>query len=349
MISLLAAACTYVFSAYATGLEKDAPVEFLFAAKGSDRDYESMFLLDGSVEDFCKGIEKAGIPRGRAVDASGCILWPAGCTLRLEPDMSEYVASSMPSGYSLSEIIYTGGARDPKGYLMPDSTNAHCSVFALYSLSHSPVVFNGVYPQGDVYGAHTARKTLRKGEKVTFRLSWDGKTKPTPVKLAFTPGNAKETLLGLKDLSATKSELDVFATFSPEMTLREAKAVANSLSAIDSKAIKINGADKDGLFYRAFLPLVKWTDRTERLLQPFELTISNSVDRLVFIAEDWSGESLDPKLTEKTISFEEALRHPEVKTCFIYASPDEKLSRIYQAKKRLSGTKVVNWYVFEKN
>lgn len=349
MIALLAAACTYVFSAYATGLEKDAPVEFLFASKNSDRDYESMFLIEESVEDFCKGIEKAGLPKGSAVDLPKCILWPTGCTLTIEPSISEFIETHMPEGYSMSDIIYTGGARDEKGALMPESMNAHCGIFALYSLSHSPIVFNGIFPQGDVYGAHSAKKALKKGEKVTFRLTWDGKTKPKNVTVNFKPGNSQSELLKLKAISSENREINVKATFSPDMSFKEARAISSALSAIDSKSVKINGVDADGLFYRAFLPLVKWTDRAERLLQPFELTITNGVEELVYIAEDWSGESLNPKLTPKTISFEDAKKYPKVTSCFIYTKSEEKLSTIYQAKKKLSGTKVQNWYVFEKN
>ena len=59
--ALIAAACTCTFSATATGLEKGAPVEFFFAAQDSDNAYETMFLVDDSIDDFCRKIEAAGI------------------------------------------------------------------------------------------------------------------------------------------------------------------------------------------------------------------------------------------------------------------------------------------------
>ena len=52
--ALIAAACTCTFSATATGLEKGAPVEFLFAAQDSDNAYETMFLVDDSIDEFCR-------------------------------------------------------------------------------------------------------------------------------------------------------------------------------------------------------------------------------------------------------------------------------------------------------
>lgn len=46
-------AATLTFTATATGVEKGAPVEFVFAGKGTDRDYETMFILDDPIDVFC--------------------------------------------------------------------------------------------------------------------------------------------------------------------------------------------------------------------------------------------------------------------------------------------------------
>ena len=48
LCSLIAAALT--FTATATGVEKGTAVEFFFAGKNTDRDYETMFLLDESID-----------------------------------------------------------------------------------------------------------------------------------------------------------------------------------------------------------------------------------------------------------------------------------------------------------
>ena len=122
-----------------------------------------------------------------------------------------------------------------------------------------------------------------------------------------------------------------------------ARAAAKALATLDSKQVKINGCDT--IFYRSFLPLVKWLDRKERLTQPFELTLGNP-DKLVFIEEDWSGPGDDPVLTPKEIPFADAAKHDRTDTCFIYAWDDAKVSRILDAMSKLTGAHIRNWYVY---
>ena len=109
--SLIAA--SFTFTATATGVAKGTPVEFMFAGAESDRDYETMFLIDAPIDEFCHGLEKAGVPRGEAQDIESCKLWPVGCPLTLEPSLDEFVERKpLPGGPSNPAIIYTGGARD---------------------------------------------------------------------------------------------------------------------------------------------------------------------------------------------------------------------------------------------
>ena len=65
-----------------------------------------------------------------------------------------------------------------------------------------------------------------------------------------------------------------------------------------------------------------------------------------YIDEDWTVEGTDPKLTPTEISFSEAFKKQQTDTCFIFALPDTKLSRIYSAMRKLQGSNVRNWYVF---
>ena len=102
-------------------------------------------------------------------------------------------------------------------------------------------------------------------------------------------------------------------------------------------------------FYRAFLPLEKWSDRNERLVQPFELTVTNDIDRLVYIEQDWSGDELDPRLTPRDIDFTKAEYFSAIHTCFIYASRSQKLKRLYEAMRKLKSTRIDSWYVFPTN
>ena len=339
LVSLLAAAFT--FTATATGVEKGTPVEFVFAGKNTDRDYESMFLLDQSVADFCRAAEKAGLPLGKPVDAARCRLWPVGCRIRISPDIHAFVEGKMPEGLPAEDPIYTGGTRGPDG--VPEAlTNMPASVFSIYSLAQSPIVHNGIYNQGAVYGSFTAKDKLNKGDRLSFTLTWDESSMPRPLHLTVKPGNAADLIRQLKSESA-KGDLDVLISFDGDLTVREARAAANALSTIDSKQVKINGCDN--IFYRSFVPMVKWLDRKERLTQPFELTLGNP-DKFVFIEEDWSGPGDDPVLTPKEIPFSDAATHDRTDTCFIYATDDTKVSRILESMAKLKGTQILNWYVF---
>ena len=340
MVSAILAA-SLSFTATATGVEKGTPVEFIFAGRNTDRDYESMFLLEDSVDEFCTKMERAGLPRGRPTDPTACRLWPAGCRLKFEPSLSSFIDGKMPEGLAVSDPIYTGGTRLVGG-ACDAGTSMPASVFSVYSLSQSPIVYNGIYDQGSVYGSFTAGRTLKKGERVSFTVSWNAETLPRSVHLTIRPGNSAAVLRRLKDESA-KGELDVLIGFDETLSIDEATAAANALALIDSSRVKINGFTN--IFYRAFLPLVKWLDRKERLSQPFELTLGDP-DKLVFVEEDWTIEGVDPKLTPREIPFEMAKEHPKTDTCFIFAEPKTSLSRVLRAKEKLREANIKNWYVF---
>ena len=341
MIATILAA-TLTFTATATGVEKGAPVEFVFAGRGTDRDYETMFILDDPVDVFCAKLEKAGVPRGRPTDEKACVLWPVGCTLTFEPALSTYVSGKMPEGYSDSAPIYTGGTRLMDGSVEA-STNAPLSAFSIYTLAQSPIVYNGIYKQGDVYNAFTARETLEKGRRYQFTVSTDPASMPRHLHLTAKPGSGIELIKTLKNASE-KSEIDVLLGFDDALSLKEAAAIAAAANAVDSSRIKLNGVTN--VFYRSFLPLVKWRDRKERLLQPFELTLGEP-DKLVFIEEDWMVDGPDPKLTPREIKFADAIRYHKTTTCLIYATPDTTVGRLMESVKKLKGSAVTTWYVFQ--
>ena len=340
--SLLAA--TLTFTATATGVEKGTTIEFVFAGKNSDRDYESMFLLDEPIDSFCRRLEEAGIPRGRPVDQSSCRLWPVGCALTFSPSVSTFVNGSLPDGYS-PVPVYTGGTRCSDG-TCEASDEMPAALFSTYTLAQAPIVFNCILEQGVVYGRLTAAQTLEKGRRFTFTMTGDPQTLPKHLDLTVQKGNGAEILKRLRDESAA-GEIDACIGFDENLSVREATAVAQALATIDSTRVKINGARN--VFYRAFLPLVKWLDRKERLQQPFELTLlPGGSQKLVFIDEDWSVEGDDPKLSLREIPLNEARRHTKTDTCFIFADSQEKVSRIVQAMSSLKDTQVKNWYVFER-
>lgn len=326
------------FTASATGIGVTEPVEFIFAGKGSDRDYETLFSLDCGVDAFAAAMEKAGIPLGQPIDAARCRLWPVGVSLKLTPALSTVLTNLDNSAHA---IVYTGGRRLEKG--MPDAaTNMPLAVFATYDLPQALLQFNGSFNQGDVYGRYLPARKFEKGEKVTFTLSWSG-TPCKHVTLPVKPGSISEGLKSLREQSSD-SQIDVLADFDPSLTVEEAAAAATALSFVDSVNVKINGRPEGRFFYRAFLPLEKWRDRKERLLQPFELTLGET-NRLVVIDEDWNVPGDDPKLTEKTISIAEAANYPKINTCFIYARASDRLEKLYASIREMPKF-IVNWYVY---
>lgn len=343
MIAAILAA-SLSFTATATGVGKGTPVEFAFAGKGSDRDYETMFLLEEPVATLCRRLERAGIPCGKATDLEHCVLWPVGCELSFFPPLTNFIASTLPESLAESPPVYTGGSRNEKGTPVAND-EMPLAFFSYYTLSQSPIVFSELYNQGDVYGAHIAAVEMKKGQKVVFTVSWNEKTLPRHMDVDVSTTNAASVLSTLLSEAKT-SELDVTVTLDPSMTVSDAVTAATALSKLDSRRIKLNGFKDGNLFYKAFLPDESWTNRIARLVQPFELTIDGDNDRLVFITEDWNVEGLDPKLTMHEIPFSEASQHPKTDTCFIYARSDTHLSRILSAKQRLKGARIRNWYVF---
>jgi len=345
LFSILIAVTSFSFDVTATGVEKGTPLEFLFAGRNTDRDYETMFILDESIESFCRRLEDAGIPRGRPTDVQSCRFWPVGCAVTLKPSLQMFVKTDLPDGLELGPIIYTGGVRDAKGNPVAE-TNMPSAAFCLYTLSQSPLLFNGSYEQSVVYGHHTAAQTLKKGEKVRFTLECANARLPNRMSVRFRSGRVQEVFREIRAV-AEKGETDLRVEFDDDMSVEESIVVAQALSVLDSQKLKVNGCPDDGFFYRAFLPLVKWKDRKERLVQPFEVVFSDSGEKLTVIDEDWSGEGTDPKLTPREISFEQSKKtdYAKIDTCFIFARKNEKLARLREIRKRLPQT-VLNYYVF---
>ena len=129
------------------------------------------------------------------------------------------------------------------------------------------------------------------------------------------------------------------------MTLSEAIQASGALKLIDSSKIKINGVKEGQIFYKAFLPLVKWRDRKERLAQPPEVHFKEDGKFIITeITEDWSDENAtDPKLIVKDYSFdnlEDAVKlaaklSDKTSTIFFYAQGDIKLESLFAFRKKL--------------
>ena len=80
-------------------------------------------------------------------------------------------------------------------------------------------------------------------------------------------------------------------------------------------------------------------------MQPFELHLSSGNPCLLFIEEDWTVEGMDPRLTEREISFANAAKYPKTDTCLIYAKKDSTLGEVVKFLPKLPET-VHTHYVY---
>lgn len=342
---------TVSFTARYSGCGVDAPLEFLFAARGSDHDYETLFLTDAGADEIAAAFGKAGFPSGGPIDRSSCRFWPTGAQIALSPDFSTLVKDSAGA---TPKMLYTGGERAADGALAA-ATNGTMPVFALYDMPASIVQFDDALEQSANYGRFHPARSFEKDGTMTFTFSLAKADLHKRIEVAFEPGRAAEALKTLREAAADGRELDAMCVFSPRLQVEEAAGVAAALAMLDSPKVKINGAREGELFFRAYLPLEKWRDRKERLAQPPEVRLGrDGAASVTEIIEDWSEPgSLDPKLTsveKKYATFEEAAKAAaalaqRTSSILVYVAPGEKLETIYRFK-RLAGEGIANWYVF---
>lgn len=340
------------FAAVSTDCGMDVQLEFLLVGPDSDRDYESMFVTEAPVAEIAAAFAKAGIPVGRPYDMPGCRLWPVGVSLKMEPALLSLVREMR--GDTTPPVIYTGGSRGPDG--IPEAgTNMPAAVFAMYNCGQSLILLDDSLEQSPTYGRFQPAVKIPKGEKRTFTFTWSGTNDFAAVDMKLAPGKLAEAVALLKEKSKDV-EIDVLSDFSPELTLAEAGEMATALSMVDSARVKINGVKKGQFFYRAFLPLEKWRDRSERLAQPPEVHFLPDGSFIVNeILEDWSDEeSLDPKLTVKEHRFATAGEAAafassivgKTFTMLLFAPSATRLERLFDFREKVKGD-VLNWYVFK--
>ena len=305
------------FTAVSTDCGVDAPIEFLFAGPGSDHDYESMFLTEDDPGKIADAFAKAGMPLGKPVSQALCRFWPIGTKVTMEPDLWSMVRDMRNE--RRRSVVWTGGAREGDGRPVA-ATNMPLAVFALYNCPQSLMQFDDALDQSSTYGRFQPAVKIPKGERRKFTFRWGAET------------------------NGGKHELT--PDFPSGMTVAEAIKLATALESLDSPETKVNGFKDGQFFYRAFLPLEKWRDRKERLMQPYEVRFRDGKPYLTVIDEDWSNpDSTDPKLTPKEVSFDSVSKDFKIDTCLIFANKSMKLSEVYAAAKLLPKS-VVNWYVF---
>ncbi len=367
-VAVDAAARSVRFLVEATGLDKADPAEFFAIGPLSDRAYESLFVTVPSPAAIAEAIERVGVPRGVPPDIAGARLWPCGEKITLTAksvstngqnlafaDLLNDTAAKEEGAILHAPFLYTGGTRDASGAVVA-ATNIPCAVFALYSHSPSLFLLNGQFEQSSVYGRFRAKIGCAAGDLFELTLRWDGRTTVLRRDMVFTVSNMKDNLAALRAESAGR-DLFVIPSCGEGTTVDEAASIAQALSLLDGKGLKVGGAASGRFFFRAFLPDPAWRERPGRIFQPFEvLMAADGKKKFVFIEEDWSCEGLDPVLKPHDTPFTEWSELPKliaqtgekgskINVLFIFApkaTPVSTLTPIIPAV----GSRITTFYVF---
>ncbi len=352
-LSVDTASRTVTFTATATGCATTSPLEFLFVGPNSDRDYEALFVTDAALKDIVGAFAKVGLPLGHPISAKACVLRALGEEVTLTPACAALVKDVKGTEKGFPPIIYTGGTRSPEGALLAD-TEMPATLFALYDCGQSPLQFNAVLDQSQNYGRFLPAKNFPKGERHTFTLTWNGEKSVKEKTLALTPATAAHELVQFSKEAGT-SEWNVLATLDKSFTLKQAIGIAKALDSIDSAHIKVNGFKEGEFYFRTYLPLAAWRDRSARLAQPPEIHFKAKGLTVSHIVEDWSDtNATEPKLNVVDKDFdsvESAAQYAaslvgKTQTMLLYAAPTETLGRLYDFRRAVKGD-VLNWYIFE--
>ena len=356
------------FLVEATGLDKADPAEFFAIGPLSDRAYESLFVTVPSPAAIVSALERVGVPRGVPPDITGARLWPCGekLTLTAKPvstngqtlafaDLLNDVSEKEEGAILHAPFLYTGGVRDASGVVVA-ATNIPCAVFALYSHSPSLLLLDGQFDQSSVYGRFRAKIGCAAGDLFELTLRWDGRTTVLRRDVVFTVSNMKDKLAALRAEAAGR-DLFVIPSCGEGTTVDEAASIAQALSLLDGKGLKVGGAASGRFFYRAFLPNPAWRERPGRIFQPFEVHVAaDGKKKFIFIEEDWSGEGLDPVLKPHETPFAEwselskliaqtGEQGAKINVLFIFApkaTPVSTLTPIIPAV----GSRITTFYVF---
>ena len=355
----------------ATGLGPADTAEFFAIGPLSDRAYESLFVTVASPAAIADAIERAGVPRGEPPDIAGARLWPCGekLTLTARPvatnapdktvlafaDLLNDTAEKDEGSVLLAPVVYTGGTRDASGAVVA-ATNIPCAVFALYSHGPSLLQLNGQYDQTTAYGRFRAKEEYPVGALFELALRWDGRATVLRRDVQVTVPTLKEKLSALR-ADAAAHDLFVRLSFGAGTTVGEAAEIAEALSLVDGKGLKMDGPLPGQFFFRAFLPDPAWRARPGRLFQPFEVHMAvDGAKKFVFVEEDWSGEGLDPVLKPKETPFADWSELPKliaqtgergakIDVLFLFApraTPVAALTPVVPA----AGSRIATFYVF---
>lgn len=342
-----------VLLAEAAGHRAGVAVEFGLIGPLSDRAYEALAVTVAKPSDIAKAIEAIGCAPGRCIGGLRNQFWPVGNRLSVSfrqvgvskagefQTMDKLLSEDEPKEIFLpsAQIIYTGGRREGERFLADSVMPA--SVLSFYNACDTIFDLTGMYGQSQAYGRIKVTKTLKQGDLLEFRFTpvrmGDGSLSMKSLKVCVSAeGTNVLASLSVEGKSSGKVALDELVKlirkealsghdlflgvdFAENLTVRQAAGAAGLFALLDGKGVKLDGCEAGKIFYQAFLPKEKWRERKDRNPQPFELHLTYGADgklarKLVFIHEDWSGESLDPKLEIREFPFSAWEELPELIT-----------------------------------
>lgn len=241
------------------------------------------------------------------------------------------------TGAALPEkgFVFTGSAPDPDS--SPDQprysadTGDPYSIISLYNESRSLLDVPRLAPQGPVYGTQSlnADRAQPPGTPLLVRMvplppgdgtrsveldvrafSVAASNSPEPSFTFSVTDPAGERLLQQAPLPALlalfgtwqEQERDLYITLrpDPEMTVADARRLFAFFEQINTpEGARLSPAGEGELFYKAFLPDLRFAERTQRPNQPWELHLARDAEgrrtgRLDLIEEDWSDEADTP-------------------------------------------------------
>lgn len=378
------------FLVESTGLATNDTIEFLAVGPLSDRAYESFAMTIASPGAIAAALESIGVPRGVPVDASAASFWPQGERLSLvvrdlsapaSPDLAldDLVADSRPAEAATDKalslgLVYTGGTRAPDGSVLA-ATNIPCAVFAAYNCGSSVLQLPVLLTQSAAYGRFRVQRPFAKGALLEFVLRWDGVRHVRSFVLDVSgPANAvavavregtrtvfsgplDKALVYLHGQAVAGDDLFARLSFARSVPVALAAAVAQAFSMVDGHGLKLNGLVPGQFYVQAYLPKDEWRERSKRMFQPFEVSVStNGVKSFTFVAEDWSGEGLDPVLKPATTVFRDWPELPglvaktgtpgeKIRVLFIYLPKSAPIEDAFACAAALKG-RIDTFYVF---
>ena len=325
--------------AFTTGIGPKTIVEFALITLGSGHGYEALFQTAASARDIKAALDWAGLPAGVPVGASAARFWPRGERVSISVEgegggpaesrpVADFVADAS-SGGSLGDdggFVYVGGGGEDLDAVGPGS------IVSLYNEAFSLFDVPRLAPQESVYESMVSSAAVSTNAfvpvKIVFRPETRAAGKPplrvrdVSLRLAKSgflldgaAGGAMQPVDAMKALCAFRRDCDqdAFVAFrwDGDVPLGFVRSAAGLLEKLEndekSTGVRVDAPPAGFPYYKSFLPLDEWRDRSKRYSQPCELVfLAGGEDgapevKLVRVDEKWEGESLVPEISTEEI------------------------------------------------